>query len=328
MTRDLRRTPPLVLGCLVLGILPINLGIPHVNSHADEPQSNETQSNEVQSDATKTGVEPVGEIEVVADGFAFTEGPADDGRGGFYFTDIPNNTIHHVDANDQLTAFTKTSRHANGLLVHEQTLYACEMDGQLVAHDIASKTRTVLADQYEGKRFNACNDLDRDESGGIYFTDPLYRAPTPLPQKVQAVYYRDPGGAVTRLTGDIKAPNGIGLSPDGKRLYIAPTGQAAMIVHDVVSPGKLSEGRTFCTLKQPPGRSGTGSDGIAIDVRGNVYFTTNLGIQIYSPEGSMIGLVEFPQQPANVTFAGKDKKSLIVTARSAVYRVRMPIAGK
>ncbi|MDG2219750.1 MAG: SMP-30/gluconolactonase/LRE family protein [Rubripirellula sp.] len=274
-------------------------------------------------------IQPLGEFELVKDGFTFTEGPAwDPAAGALYFTDIPNTTIHRLDRDDQLTAFTTDSKHANGLMVAaDGRLLACQMDGQVVAYSLQEKKAKLLVNQYDGKRFNAPNDLVLDKTGGLYFTDPLFRAPTPLPQEIQAVYYLSKSGSVSRVTEGLAAPNGIGLSPDGKQLYVIPSRQAEMLVYDVVSAGKLSNGRTLCQLKQPPGKSGTGGDGMALDTEGNLYITTNLGVEIISPTGEHRGLVVFPQQPANVTFGGEDRKTMYVTARSALYRIRMPIAG-
>ncbi|MEM9828012.1 MAG: SMP-30/gluconolactonase/LRE family protein [Planctomycetota bacterium] len=273
-------------------------------------------------------IAPTGPVEKVADGFAFTEGPADDGQGGFFFTDIPKTSIHHVDENGKLTLWTDQSKHANGLMVRDGRLYACEMDGQVVSYAVAGGDRKLIAGKYQGKRFNACNDLDLDSKGGVYFTDPLYRAPQPLPQGIQAAYYVTSKGEVTRLTKAIPAPNGIALSPDEKRLYVAPTQQSTMLVYDVDAPGKVSGGRKFCQLTQVPGGRNQGSDGIAVDVRGNVYFTTAVGVEVVSPAGQSLAIIDFPKQPANVTFVGRDKKTMVVTARDTVYKVPMPIAGK
>ena len=273
-------------------------------------------------------IQPTGSVQLVKDGFAFTEGPAWDPKSSvMYWTDIPNATIHQQKA-DQISAFTKDSKHANGIMIAaDGRMLVCQMDGQVVAYDSATKKSTVLAAEYKGKRFNAPNDLVIDKSGGIYFTDPLFRAPTPLPQGVQAVYYISADKKVSRVTGDIAAPNGIGLSPDGKRLYVCPSRQAEMLVYEVEGPGKLSKAMTFCKVTQPAGKSDTGADGITLDVKGNIYITTNLGVEIFSPKGASIGLVKFPQQPANVTFGGKQRKTMYVTARTGVYRVEMPIAG-
>ncbi|MEM8667132.1 MAG: SMP-30/gluconolactonase/LRE family protein [Planctomycetota bacterium] len=274
-------------------------------------------------------IKPVGDIETVQDGFSFTEGPAwDPSSKSLFFTDIPNNTIHRLDAQGKMTAFTTESNHANGLMVvADGRMLACQMDGQLVAYDLKTAKFEVLADQFDGKRFNAPNDLVIDTAGGVYFTDPLFRAPTPLPQGVQAVYYREASGKIRRVTDDLAAPNGIGLSPDGKQLYVIPSRQSKMLVYDVEGPGKLSAGSVLCELKQPAGKSNTGGDGMTMDVEGNLYITTNLGVEIVSPKGDHLGLVVFPQQPANVTFAGEDRKTMYVTARTGLYRVRMPIAG-
>ena len=273
-------------------------------------------------------ITPVGEIETVKTGFAFTEGPAWDPRGSLYFSDIPNATIHRLSEGDKLSTFTDDSKHTNGIMVAaDGRMLACQMDGQVVAYDVQSGQAKLLAGTYQGKRFNAPNDLVIDKEGGIYFTDPLFRAPQPLPQGVQAVYYIPADGETQRVTDDLAAPNGIGLSPDGKRLYVIPSQQAEMLVYDVTAPGQLSVGRTFCRLTQPPGMDGTGGDGMTVDVQGNVYITTRLGVEIFSPQGNQLGLVEFPEQPANVTFGGAEGTTLYVTARTGLYRVAMPIAG-
>ena len=119
-----------------------------------------------------------------------------------------------------------------------------------------------LADGYEGKRFNAPNDLVIDRDGGIYFTDPHFRAPMPLPQGVRAFYYRSPDGKVTRLAEIEAAPNGIILSPDEKTLYVIPSLQAEMLAYPVEGPGKLGQQRVFCTLQQASGKTNGGGDGL------------------------------------------------------------------
>lgn len=279
--------------------------------------------------ATAESIRQVGEVELVQDGFAFTEGPAWEPKSKtLYFSDIPNTAIHRLGPDGKITLFTDDSKHTNGILIpSDGRMLGCQMDGQVVRYDYATSQATVLASQYDGKRFNAPNDLTVDSAGGIYFTDPLFRAPTPLPQSVQAVYYIAPSGDVTRVTEDLAAPNGIGMSPDRKRLYVCPSQQAEMLVYDVLGPGKLSEPQTFCSVEQPEGKSGTGADGITLDVKGNVYITTHLGIQIFSPSGNQIGVVTIPQQPANVCFGGEDWKTMFVTARTGLYRVQMPIPG-
>lgn len=291
------------------------------------------------ADQPAGSIQPVGQIEKVASDFKFTEGPAwNASTQTLWFTDIPNASIHELLTDGSIRVLTKDSKHTNGLLMPiDGRVLGCQMDGAVVEYDsrpsetLGSKTseftETILASQFNGQRFNAPNDLTVDSEGGIYFTDPLFRAPQPLPQEIQSVYYISKDGTVSRVTQDIPAPNGIGISIDKKHLYVCPSQQAEMLIYDIEGPGKLGSKRVFCKVKQPAGETSTGADGITLDVKGNVYITTHLGVQVFSPTGNPVGLVEFPEQPANVCFGGKEWKTLYVTARQSVYRVEMPIAG-
>lgn len=274
------------------------------------------------------GIGPVGEIKKLHTGLQFTEGPAADRQGNLYFSDIPANKIYKLDSAGMLSTFLEPSNHANGLMVNGAgKIVACEMDGRIVEIDPATKEIMVLAAEYNGKRFNAPNDLVIDRHGGVYFTDPHFRAPMPLPQEKVAVYYRNTDGMVTRLVDDLRAPNGVILSPDEKRLYVVPTMQKEMMVYSVESPGKLGPGSVLCTLQQPEGKDNTGGDGLTIDLKGNLYITSGLGVQVFTPEGKLLGIVKFPEQPSNCTFAGAGNKTLFVTARTSLYSVEMEIAG-
>lgn len=273
------------------------------------------------------GIGPVGEIEQLHTGLTFTEGPAADSNGNVYFTDIPNNRIHKRDAAGKLSVFSEPSGHCNGLMVVGNRLLACEMDGQLKEYDLTTGKQTTLANEFAGKRFNAPNDLVIDKTGGIYFTDPRYRAPEPWPQGTEAVYYRSVDGTVTRLIEDRTAPNGIILSPDEKMLYIVPSMEKQMWAYSVESPGKIGAGRVLCEVQQPPGFTNAGGDGLTIDTRGNLYITTGLGLQVFDPSGKALGIIEIPEHPANVSFGGKDNQTLYVTARTSVYSVQTKATG-
>jgi gluconolactonase len=272
------------------------------------------------------GIGPVGEIKQVHTGFEFTEGPAADAAGNLYFTDIPRNRIHKLDSSGQLSIFVEPSGHCNGLMIVGDRLLACEMDGRLKQYSLADAKETALAEQFEGKRFNAPNDLVIDQTGGIYFTDPRFRAPDPWPQGKEAVYYRAADGTVTRLIDDRKAPNGVILSPDEKTLYVIPSMEKEMWSYPVESPGKLGAGKLLCELRQKDGGS-SGGDGLTIDSSGNLYITSAMGIQVVSPEGKILGVIAFPEQPANVTFGGAERKTLYVTARKSVYSAVMEATG-
>ena len=135
--------------------------------------------------------------------------------GNVYFSDIPAEKIYKVDTTGKLTTFREKSNNVNGTMVNAAgELVGCEMQGQVTVMGADGQVVRTVAKEYEGKRFNAPNDLVIDSAGGVYFTDPHFRAPTPLPQGVTAVYYAAADGKVTRLIDDLKAPNGVILSPD------------------------------------------------------------------------------------------------------------------
>jgi gluconolactonase len=274
------------------------------------------------------GLGPVGPIEKKFTGFAFTEGPAVDAVGNVYFTDIPKTSIHKIDLQGKLSLFTDKSNSSNGLMVNPKgEIVACEMEGQVVARTPDGQSRRILAEKYEGVRFNAPNDLVLDKAGGLYFTDPEFKAPKPWPQGKTCVYYLDAQGKVTRLIDNLKNPNGVILSPDEKTLYIIPSGSKEMMSYPVDAPGKIGMGKVFCTLQQPMGKDNTGGDGLTVDIKGNLYITSALGLQVHDPAGKLLGIIAFPEQPANVAFGGADMKTLFVTARTSLYICPMEIAG-
>jgi gluconolactonase len=274
------------------------------------------------------GIGPVSMIKKVQGNFQFTEGPAADMQGNLYFSDVAANKIYKMNKDGEIFVFLEPSGHANGLMFESKDkLIACQMDGQLVSINPETKKTTVLTDKYNGIRYNAPNDLVVDKTGGVYFTDPLFRAPQPLPQKKQAVYYRNSEGEVTLLLDNLKAPNGIILSTDEKTLYVIPSMQKDMWAYPVTSPGKLEEGKVFCELTQAEGKDNSGGDGVSIDSKGNLYIASGLGIQVFNVKGKLLGIIKFPEQPANVTFGGPEMKTLYVTARTSLYSAKMEIMG-
>ncbi|HZZ82871.1 MAG TPA: SMP-30/gluconolactonase/LRE family protein [Gemmataceae bacterium] len=271
---------------------------------------------------------PAGKITKLDAKFQFTEGPAVDAKGNVYFTDIPAEKIHKYGVDGKLSTFVENSNHANGLMFNSKgELVACEMDGQIVAYDIASKKKRTVIDKYDGNRFNAPNDLVVDKSDGVYFTDPSFRAPKPMPQNKLGVYYTDGKGKVTRVIDNLPNPNGVLLSIDEKTLFVFPTGQAGMMAYPIESPGKIGKGKIFCNLKQPEGKQGTGADGATIDNKGNLYITSAIGIQVFDPHGKLLGVIRLPEQPANCCFGGADMKTLCVTARTSFYTIPMEATG-
>ena len=193
-----------------------------------------------QDDATKrTRIEPTGEIETVHTGFAFTEGPAWDPSGVLYFTDIPNTTIHKLDDADEVSVFTNASNFANGILIAaDGRMLVCQMGGQVVSYDKSTGEATVLADKFGGKRFNAPNDLVIDTDGGIYFTDPLFRAPNRCRRKSKL-------SITSQKTETFRA------SPTKSRHQ---TGLHCHPTESTCTSSQASKQRCWCTTSTAPGR--------------------------------------------------------------------------
>ena len=262
-------------------------------------------------------------------GFRFTEGPAANAKGEVHFNDIPNERLYKIDESGKLTVVRTGTNRANGLFFHGNgDLYACEGGAGAVVAYTSDGGRRVIADKYEGKRFNAPNDLVIDKGGGVYFTDPFFgRRTDKLPQGVYGVYYVNTKGEVTRLLSGLPKPNGILLAPDEKTLYVVCSGQADIMAYRVEKPGVIDKGRRFFSLKQAEGKTNTGGDGLTVDEDGNLYVTSRLGIQVISPVGKLVRILEFPEKPANCAFGGKDRKTLYVTARTSVYTLRLDTRG-
>ncbi len=278
------------------------------------------------------GIGPKGDVAKLHTGFKFTEGPAADLQGNVFFTDIPANRILKVDTEGKLSTFLENSQGCNGLMFDGKgRLVACQgAAGRIVRIDVDTKEIKVVADQYNGKRFNRPNDLCVDRQGGVYFTDPMF-GQGDTPQDKMAVYYVAASGDVTRLIDDLPRPNGVILSPDEKTLYVLPSGSPDVMAYPVEGAGQINKakGKVLCKLEQPPTGQPRGGDGMTIDTNGNLYLTNPAlsAIQVVSPEGKALGMLKFPESPSNCTFGGKDMKTLFVTARTSLYAVAMEATG-
>jgi gluconolactonase len=269
------------------------------------------------------GIGPVGDVVRAHTGFQFTEGPAADAEGNVYFTDVQRNRIHKVDAQGQLSTFLENSQGCNGLMFDGRgRLIACQGGaGRIIAIDIATRAIEVIADQFQGRRFDRPNDLVLDRAGGVYFTDPLFGG-QPI-QDRQSVYYVNANGQVTRVIDNLIRPNGVILSPDEQTLYLLHS-QPNVMAYPVEGPGRLGPGRVLATLQ-----GNGGGDGLTIDTRGNLYLTrpNSNAVQVITPDGTSLGLIQFPEAPSNCTFGGPDLKTLYVTARTSLYTARMEATG-
>ncbi len=261
---------------------------------------------------------PGASIEKVADGFTFTEGVASDEDGNVYFSDIPASRIHFYDISDQGKIFLENSNRANGLHVdHKGNIIACEgAEGGRLVQISPSGNVTVIADGYEGKSFNSPNDLWESPKGGIYMTDPRYGSRDKLPQDGEHVYYiTEDRKKVVRVIDDMVRPNGVTGDEDGSILYVADPGDRKTYRYTILKDGTLSGKQLFAD---------EGSDGMTIDSKGNVYLT-NSAVKVYNPAGRLIETIEIPESPTNVSFGGKDGKTLYITARTSVYKLKMSV---
>lgn len=268
----------------------------------------------------ETVTAPGAEVVKLADGFGFTEGPAVDSKGDVFFVDDPKCKIHRWSvAEKKVTVFVEESNHANGMFFDKNdNLIACEGgSGSVVSYDRAGR-RTVVADEFDGKRFNKPNDLWIAPDGGIYFTDPVYGREFKVVQDGEHVYYISPDRkTVKKVVTDMIKPNGLVGTPDGKTIYITDQVAGKVWKYATNADGTLTDKTLFAEV---------GVDGMSIDSRGNVYITADQ-IYVYSPAGKEIQRIKVPETPANVCFGGPERKTLYITARTGFYSIEMAVTG-
>lgn len=261
---------------------------------------------------------------LVSSAFRFTEGPAADRTGNIYFTDQPNDRIMKWNTNGTIEVFMEKCGRSNGLYVDQAgDLLACADENNQLWKIDKNKKVTVLVHNFEGKRLNGPNDLWVTPQGGIYFTDPWYKRDywKHETQEIsqQRVYFFNPIQNKTIIVAeDLLQPNGIIGTPDGHTLYVADIKAKKTYEYKINPDGQLSDKKLFCDL---------GSDGMTVDRKGNVYLTGR-GVTVYDKMGKLIGQIPI-QEPwtANVTFGGKNRKTLFITASKSVYTLKMRVKG-
>jgi gluconolactonase len=274
--------------------------------------------------ADKSVVAPGAKLEKLAGGFEFTEGPAADAQGNVYFTDQPNNRIMRWSVDGKLSTFLQPCGRANGLCFDGQgNLWACADEKNELWSIGPSGKVTVVVKDYQGKLLNGPNDVWIRPDGGLYFTDPYYKRSYwkrgPAEQGGEHVYFLAPNRKrLVRVAEDLKQPNGIIGTPDGKTLYVADIGGNRTYAYDISPDGTLSSKRLFCKL---------GSDGMTIDDEGNVYLT-GFGVTVFDRTGKRIEHITVKEPwTANVCFGGRDRQTLFITASRAVYGIRTRTKG-
>ena len=305
----------------------------------------------IRSEAGALGrlIAPGTAIERLADGFEWSEGPVWVPDPGYLLlSDVPKNRIYRWSERDGLSVFLEPSGYAgtdkgvfrepgsNGLIRGDgNTILLADHGNRAIARlDLATRAKTLLATHFQGKRFNSPNDLVRASDGSIYFTDPPYglEGLDTSPHKelpFNGVYRLLPSGAVELVDKGLTFPNGVALSPDGRTLYVAVSdpNRAHTYSYSPDESGRATGRRLLADLTEAA-RSGLPGlpDGMAVDVRGNLYATGPGGVHVFSPNGVRLGRIDTGTAVANCAF-GEDGKSLFLASDNLLARVRTKVAG-
>ena len=267
------------------------------------------------------------QVEKILSGFQFTEGPIWIPEGFLLFSDIPANTIYKYEPGLETEIFLKPSGHSNGLTLDQQgRLLKCEHERRVTRIE-KDGTTSVLAEYYEEKRLNSPNDIVVKKDGSIYFTDPSFGLPNRTEGKELdfcGVYRVETNGNITLLDRSIALPNGLAFSPEENKLYVDDSSSGHVYVFDVLDSGLLEHKRLFADVG---GVEGRGGDGMKVDVVGNVFVTGPEGISVFNDEGVRYGVIECPEKPSNLAWGDNDYRTLYITARTWVYRIRVLTGG-
>lgn len=278
-------------------------------------------------------IEPGAKVEKLAGEMQFTEGPVWlPKEHKLVFSDIPNSKLMQWSARDGLSVY-RQSENANGNILDLQgRIVSCQHGARNLIRIEADGSTTVLADKFEGKRFNSPNDVAVRSDGTLWFTDPPWGLTEPHEIPGHWVYKLDPTtGKVEVVHKYLAMPNGIVFSPDETRIYIADTGGNARHpdskFHDLPASIQCHEVNAAGEIGKKLFHIDAGSDGMAVDIDGNL-FTTHAGhVQIYNADGKLLEQIDVPENPANVCFGGEDFKTLFITARTSLYSIRMKQPG-
>jgi gluconolactonase len=273
-------------------------------------------------------------VEKLYTGCRWAEGPAWLAAGRYLvWSDIPNDRVLRWDETDgSVSVFQQPAMNANGHTVdREGRLISCEHRGRCISRIGFDGQREVLADRYEGKRFNSPNDVVVKSDGSIWFTDPSYGIDSDYegdaaPSEIGAcqVYRLDPAtGRVSVVANDFVQPNGLAFSPDESLLYIVDTG----LTHRENGPHhvrsfkvsadgqSLTGGAVFATC--PVGLY----DGLRIDTRGHLWISAGDGVHCHAPDGTLLGKIRVPEAVANVCFGGPKLNRLFICGTTSLYSV-------
>lgn len=282
-------------------------------------------------------------------GLLWAEGPAWNGEGHYLVcSDIPNDRqMRWLEEDGHMSVLRKPSHYSNGnTFDYQGRQLSCEHDTHRVVRYEHNGTATVIAEKFNGKFFNAPNDIVVHPNGGIWFTDPgygilgNYEGHKGHMDMKEAVYHVDPAtGKIEMITDDLYKPNGICFSPDYKKVYICDTGSThyaeapnIIKVYDVVDERKVGKGRVFINMEMKGLGSGL-ADGIRADTEGNIWTGAGWvgagydGVHVFSPEGQRIGMILLPEICANICFGGEKRNRLFMAASQSLYTVYVETQG-
>ncbi len=290
-------------------------------------------------------IAPDAQIEKLAGGFLFTEGPVWVRDGGYLlFSDPNNNVIYRWSEADGVSVYRTHTGYAgmnigeysqpgsNGLTLDSQgRLTINEHGNRRVTRLEKNGQLTVLADHFQGKRLNSPNDLVYRSDGALYFTDPPFGLPKFFEDPRKELSYSGVFCLISvelkLVSKDLTGPNGLAFSPDEKYLYVDNWDEKRKVImrYDVHPDGTLSDGQVFLDATNEPGEDAW--DGMKIDVKGNLYLSGPGGLWIVSREGKHLGTIVGPEHPHNLAWGGEDHKTLYLAAQTGLYRLTVSIPG-
>jgi gluconolactonase len=266
-------------------------------------------------------------LTVVGTGFGFTEGPMWDPAGFLYVSDETLNKIYRLYPDGRKEELISLGDPDGNTFDRQHRLIDCASVLRAVIEVTPDAKYKVLADHYEGKKLNTPNDVIVGPDGALYFTDPTMDFTPEMKQELpfEGIYRLDEKGNLRLLIKDLKQPNGLAFSPDGKRFYVDSDAEKNIRVYDVAADGSLTNGRIF---GDEQGAKGEGvPDGMKLDKKGNLYVVGPKGIWVWDATGHHLGTIVVPEQPANLTWGDKDYRTLYITATTSVYRLRTKAQG-
>jgi gluconolactonase len=270
-----------------------------------------------------------GELETLADGFQFTEGPLWCPDDSLVFQDIKAERTYRLKPNRALSTVRTDTRAANGQTFDaDGHIIFCEQNGRRISTmALDGSAVTTVVECWSGKRLNSPNDIVCRSDGLIYFTDPPYGVqPEDREIPFQGVYRLDRAGDVQPVADDFEKPNGLALAPDERTLYVCDTGRYHVRAFDVEPDGTLRAGSSRVAVTVDPGQPG-GPDGMKVDRDGRLYVAVALGVWVFEPGGKLLGIIALPKRPSNLAWCGVNGRALAITAVDSVYRVELNVSG-